>query len=355
MRFRGAPQNPPNRFERLRYEPDPEAAEADGLDEEARPLAPSVELLRDPSRTIVATNSSPDIGFDASLNPYRGCEHACFYCYARPTHEYLGLSAGLDFETKILVKERAPELLRQKLRARSWRPQVIAFSGVTDCYQPAEHKLRITRRCLEVLAEFRNPASVITKSRLVSRDADVLAELAGHDAASVLMSITTLDRELQRRMEPGASVPGKRLATIRALRDAGVPVGVMVAPVIPGLNDHEIPAILEAAKEAGAGHASMVLLRLPHGVGPIFESWLEAHFPERRSKILNRVRATRGGRLYDPRFRVRQRGTGFFADQVQSLFDLARRRAGLAAEGPTLSTKAFRRPGTSDDQLALFR
>ncbi|MDJ0785724.1 MAG: PA0069 family radical SAM protein [Myxococcota bacterium] len=360
MRAAGVPHDPPNRFEPLHYEctdaegqPDEGRAGADrskGLSDPER----RVELLRDPSRTIVATNTSPDISFDASVNPYRGCEHACVYCYARPTHEYLGFSAGRDFETRILVKERAPELLRQKLSARSWRPQVLAFSGVTDCYQPAERKLEITRRCLQVLAEYRNPVTIVTKSRLVARDVDVLTELAEHQAVSVSLSVTTLDATLQHRMEPGASVPGKRLSAVEALASAGIPVGVMVAPVIPGLNDHEIPAILEAAASAGAGYASLVVLRLPEGLGAIFDDWLERHYPERRAKIMNRVKAMRGGRLYDARFKIRQRGTGFFADQVQSLFDLARRRAGLRSDGPILSTAGFRRPGTSDDQLGLF-
>ena len=313
-----------------------------------------VELLRDPSRTIVATNTSPDISFDASVNPYRGCEHACVYCYARPTHEYLGFSAGRDFETRILVKERAPRAAAPAPGRASWRPQVLAFSGVTDCYQPAERKLEITRRCLEVLTHFRNPVTVVTKSRLVTRDADLLADLADSDAASVSLSITTLDPTLQHRMEPGASVPGKRLGAIESLATAGVPVGVLVAPVIAGLNDHEIPAILEAAASAGASFASLVVLRLPHGVGALFDDWLERHYPERRAKVMHRVQSMRGGRLYDARFKIRQRGTGIFADQVQALFDLARRKAKLRPDGPVLSTAHFRRPGSSDDQLALF-
>jgi DNA repair photolyase len=288
------------------------------------------------------------------VNPYRGCSHACRYCYARPTHEYLGLSAGLDFETKILVKRRAPELLRQKLAAPSWKPRVIAFSGVTDAYQPAERRLRITRQCLEVLAHFRNPVAVVTKSWLVARDADLLADLAADRAASVVLSLTTLDPELQRSMEPGAPTPSRRLAAIESLARAGVPVGVLLGPVIPGLNDHEIPALLHAAADAGAGFASYVTLRLPHGVKDLFEGWLEHHAPDRRSKVMNRVRAMHGAQLYDSRYGVRQRGSGVFAEQVRELFELSRRRAGLAASGPDLSTDAFRRPGTADDQLRLF-
>lgn len=350
MRARGAKDNPPNRFERLSYEPSEEPWEAG----EPAP-DPRTELLKDPSRTIVATNSSPDIGFDASVNPYRGCEHGCIYCYARPTHEYLGFSAGLDFETRILVKERAPELLRQKLASSRWKPQVLVMSGVTDPYQPAERQLEITRRCLEVLAEFRNPVSIITKSWLVTRDLDVLGVLARHHAVSVAISVTTLDPQLQHVMEPRASRPAKRLAAVETLAREGIPVGVMVAPVIPGLTDHEIPSIVEAAGRARAAFASKVLLRLPHGLGPLLEDWLEEHFPERKEKVLNRMRALRGGRLYDPRFRVRQTGEGLFADQIEGLFAMACRRAGLRRQGPTLSVEAFRRAGTAGNtQLELF-
>jgi DNA repair photolyase len=348
MRPRGSTGNPPNRFEALRYEPT--AREAHALAE----ANPETRLLSDPSRTIVATNSSPDLGFAASVNPYRGCEHACSYCYARPTHEYLGFSAGLDFETRILVKERAPELLRQRLAAKSWQPQVVALSGVTDPYQPAERRLELTRRCLAVLAEFKNPVTIVTKSFLVTRDVDLLAELARQEAASVLLSITTLDPELQRRMEPYAAPPSKRLAAIERLAAAGVPVGVMVAPVVPGLTDHESPKILEAAAGAGARFAGRVVLRLPHGVAELFEAWLALHYPERREKVMARIRALRGGKAYDARFGHRQRGTGFWADELAALFDLARRRAGLAEHGPTLSTAHFRRPAAPGAQLELL-
>jgi DNA repair photolyase len=348
VRTRGTGANPPNRFEALRSVPTPEEA----AELEAR--HPDTRLLADPSRTIVATNESPDVGFDASVNPYRGCEHGCVYCYARPTHEYLGFSAGLDFETRILVKERAPELLRARLAARSWKPRVVALSGVTDPYQPAERRLRITRGCLEVLAEFRNPVTIVTKSFLVTRDVDVLRELAGFGAASVCVSVTTLDPELQRRMEPRAAPPGRRLAAIELLAAAGVPVGVMVAPVVPGLTDHEVPRILAAAGSAGARFAGRVVLRLPHGVKELFDAWLAEHHPERRARVLSRVRALRGGQLYDSRFGVRQRGEGRWADEMAALFELARRRAGLAERGPELSTAHFRRPGGAGGQLALL-
>jgi DNA repair photolyase len=260
VRGRGAADNPANRFVPIHYEPDPDAPD------EGR-AAPRTQLYRDATRSIIATNDSPDVGFGASINPYCGCEHGCAYCYARPTHEHLGLSAGLDFETKILVKEDAPALLRRELASPRWRPQVIGLSGVTDPYQPAERRLRLTRGCLEGLAEFRNPVVVVTKNHLVTRDADLLAELAAHRAAAVFLSVTTLDGDLARVMEPRASQPAGRLAAVAELARAGVPVGVLVAPVIPGLTDHELPAILAAAARAGARHAGYVLLRLPHGVG----------------------------------------------------------------------------------------
>ncbi len=356
MPHRGAPANPPNRFERVRTVP-PSADPGHGFGIEPDPDEPPPDVrtiyLRDPSRSIVATNSSPDVGFDASVNPYRGCAHGCSYCYARPNHEYLGFSAGLDFETRILVKERAPELLRAALSRKSWKPQVVAFSGVTDPYQPAERSFQITRRCLEVLVAFRNPVGLITKGALVTRDADLLAELARFDAASVVVSVTTLDASLQRRMEPLAAKPSRRLAAISALAAAGIPVGVNVAPVIPGLTDHEIPRILEAAADAGASFAGIVVLRLPHGVKEIFSDWLEAHAPERKAKVLHRLQEMRGGKLYDSRFGTRGRGEGKYAGQLRAIFDLAARRHGLAPRGPTLSADHFRVPGGAR-QLGLF-
>jgi DNA repair photolyase len=252
------------------------------------------------------------------------------------------------------VKRDAPELLRRALASPRWKPTVVALSGVTDPYQPAERRLRLTRRCLGVLAEFRNPVAVVTKGYTVTRDADLLAELASHSAASVSISLTTLDAELQRRMEPRASAPARRLAAIERLARAGIPVGVLVAPIIPGLTDHEIPALLDAAAAAGASFAGRVVLRLPHGLKQLFEDWLAQHYPERREKILARLRSLHGGRLYDPSFGQRQRGEGPFAEQIAGLFELARRRAGLAGHGPALSTAAFRRPGAGADQLRLF-
>jgi len=289
-----------------------------------------------------------------SLNPYRGCEHGCAYCYARPTHEYLGFSAGLDFETRIMVKEDAPELLRRELASPAWEPQTIAISGVTDAYQPIESRLAITRRCLAVLAEFGNPVAVITKNALVRRDADLLGDLARRGAAAVSLSITSLDPELHRRMEPRTSPPAKRLEAIAALVAAGIPVSVMVAPVVPGLTDHEIPAILAAAAKAGARSAGFVPLRLPGAVAGLFEGWLAEHFPDRRQKVLSRIRELRGGRLNDPRFGSRMRGEGIFAEQIAALFHTAAHRHGLDGDFPPLSTAAFRRPTLPGAQLSLF-
>jgi len=344
IRGRGAALNPPNRFDTIHVEKDPEAQEDES--------APRTDYLRDVSRTIIARNDSPDVGFERSVNPYRGCLHGCSYCFARPTHEYLGFSAGLDFETKILVKENAAELLREELSSPRWRPQPVAISGVTDAYQPVERRLGITRRCLEVLAEFRNPVIIVTKNHLVARDADLLGELARHRAAAVFVSITSLVQELQRVLEPRASTPARRLEAIAALASAGVPVGVLVAPIIPGLTDHEIPAVVDAAVRAGAKFAGHVPLRLPWAVKEIFERWLEDHFPERKEKILGRVRSLRGGRLNDPRYGSRMEGEGPYAEEIHRLFDLACRRAGLDGK-PELSTAAFRRP--DGPQLALFR
>ncbi len=346
LRGRGTSWNPPNRFERIHID-------RSGWSDPDDP-PPETVLLNDASRSILAYNDSPDVGFDVGINPYRGCEHACAYCYARPTHEYLGFSAGLDFETKILVKLEAPALLRKALSAPRWKPQVIGLSGNTDAYQPAERRLRITRRCLEVLTDFRNPVGIVTKSYLVCRDVDLLSELSEHRAVAVVVSVTSLRREIQAVMEPRASTPARRLGAIRVLADAGIPVGVNVAPIVPGLTDHELPDILEAAADAGATFAGYILLRLPHGVKDIFSEWLGQHFPDRRDKVLNRVRELRGGRLYDGRFDVRGRGDGPWAQHLQSLFRVTRNRVGLNRP-PELSTASFRIPDLEiDPQMDLF-
>ena len=335
---RGAVSQPTNRFVGTSSERDEE------FDDSEEPL-PRTQFLPDQSLTALAWNDSPDIGFRASLNPYRGCEHGCIYCYARPTHEYLGFSSGLDFETRIMVKERAPELLRAELASSKWQPQVIAMSGVTDCYQPVERKLELTRRCLAVLAEFRNPVGIVSKNRLVTRDIDLLQELAQHNAVVVFISLTTLDTELRRVMEPRTSPPAARLATISDLARAGIPVGVLTAPMIPGLNDHELPQLLGAAADAGAQFAGYVTLRLPYQNKTLFEQWLTEHFPLRKDKVLAGIRAVREGDLNNTEFGTRMRGSGQRADQIEKLFEVGCRKAGLNQRELQLSTAAFRRPG----------
>jgi DNA repair photolyase len=316
---------------------------------------PRTQFFRDRSTSVLTSNDSPDIGFEASINPYRGCEHGCIYCYARPYHEYLGFSSGLDFETKIMVKEDAPDLLRRELASPRWVPKVVALSGVTDPYQPVERRLKLTRRCLAVLAEFRNPVTIVTKNNLVIRDLDLLAELASCQAAAVYISLTTLDTGLRKILEPRTSPPGARLAAIAALAKAGVPVGVLVAPVIPGLTDHEIPAVLAAAASAGANFASHSILRLPYAVAPLFEDWLTRHLPEKKDKVLHRIRALRRGKLNNAEFGLRMKGEGIFADQIARLFDVASRKAGWTGQEPTLSTASFHRPGGAQLELSLAR
>ena len=345
LRGRGAQHNPPNRFEAIRLERD------EDWNPEEDP-APRTVFLRDHSKTIITYNNSPDISFNAGINVYRGCEHGCSYCYARQTHEYLGFSAGIDFETKIMVKEDAPELLRKELSSPRWKPQLLAMSGVTDCYQPVERRLQLTRRCLQVLAEFRNPVGIITKNYLVTRDIDILTELARYKAVVVNVSINSLNADLARKLEPRAASPRLRLAAVEALAKAGIPVGVLVAPVIPALNDHEMPAVLAAAKVAGASWAGTEILRLPLTVAPVFQTWLEHTFPEKQEKILGRIRAIRGGKLNDARFGSRMRGEGIFAEQISKMFDVARRKAGIPEDGPDVSTASFRRP--SRGQMDLF-
>jgi len=354
LKGRGARENPTGRFERFTIEADLEAlAVARTADAAAPDPSPRTRYLPDPSRTALSFNQSPDIPFDASLNPYRGCEHGCSYCYARPTHEYLGYSAGLDFETKILVKERAPELLRRELASSRWTPQVVALSGVTDAYQPVERRLRLTRRCIEVFVEFRNPITVITKNALVTRDLDLFQSLAAVDAVSVSLSIGSLDPGIQRTLEPRASSIPERLRAVEALAKAGIPTGVILGPVIPGLTDHEMPAILEAAKNAGASHAGYIVLRLPFGLKALFDDWLRTHHPLRREKVLHRLESLRGGRLNDPRFGTRMRGEGLFADQIGATFRIWARKHGLDGPRPELSTAAFRRPAGPQLELGF--
>src|SRR6516162_3920366 len=348
IRGRGASWSPANRFETLHVD----LADADvvdvGRESTNTPRRPT-QYFRDGTRTIITRNTSPDVGFETSLNPYRGCEHGCIYCYARPTHEYLGFSPGLDFESKIMVKTNAPELLRAELESPRWQPQTLVMSGITDPYQPVERKLRITRGCLEVLAKFRNPVAIITKNRLVTRDIDILRDLVTCNAVAVNISVTSLDPNLQRVLEPRTSSPQARLEAITQLRRAGIPTGVMVAPIIPRLTDHEVPKILEACAKAGAQFAGYTIIRLPWAIAPLFEHWLEEHFPDRKEKVLRRIRHLRGDRLNNSEWHRRMTGEGIFAEQIASLFKIACRRAGVGSR-PTLSCKSFRK---STAQLRL--
>jgi DNA repair photolyase len=341
---RGSQINPPNRFGGPWYEADFDQLEHDPEYVDRLRSRPT-EYIPDHSKSIVTENDSPDVGFRFSINPYRGCSHGCAYCYARPYHEYLGWNAGLDFETKILVKERAPQLFREFLRRDHWQPEAIAMSGVTDCYQPAERQFRLTRGCLEVAAEAQQPMGIVTKNALVVRDLDILRDLAAAQLIRVCLSVTTLDSELGRSMEPRTSTPAARLRAIRELSEAGVPVQVLVAPVIPGLNESEIPAILKAAQEAGAKRAGYILLRLPLTVAPVFREWLERTQLSRLRRIEGRIRHTRGGKLNDFEFGTRMCGTGEIAKQIGAMFRLFAKRYGLDGTLPPYDCTRFRPPG----------
>jgi DNA repair photolyase len=339
-----ATENPPNRFRDIviTYE------DGDG------PPPATITLLEDQSRSILSHNDSPDLGFSWSANPYRGCQHACGYCYARPSHEYLDLGAGTDFDTKIVIKPRAAELLRDAFEKPSWKGELIMFSGVTDCYQPVEKELELTKQCLEVCLEYRNPVSIITKSALVERDVDLLAELAREAGAHVSVSLAWVDAELQRTIEPWAASPQRRLKVIETFANAGVPVGVMMAPIIPCLNDNQIVKILEAARSAGASWAGWSLLRLPGAVKEVFEDRLRVSLPLVADKVMHRVRETRGGeKLYDARFHVRGRGVGVYAETIAALFDTTVKRLGFNLDDEPDPPSRFRRPNRSK-QLSLF-
>jgi DNA repair photolyase len=311
-------------------------------------------FLRDESRTIIASNDSPDVPFRYSINPYRGCEHGCAYCYARPSHELLGMNAGLDFETRIMVKYDAPRLLREALAAPSWSGEMIMLSGVTDCYQPAEREFRLTRGCLEVMLEARQASGIITKNALVVRDLDLLAQLAAHNLVHVHLSMTTLDASLARRLEPRTATPQAKLRAIRELSAAGVPVGVMTAPIIPGLNDQEIPAVLAAAQEAGARAAGYVLLRLPYAVRPIFEDWIVRHYPEKADRVIALIRSTRDGQMNNHQWGTRLRGEGAYAQGIAQSFKVFRHKLGLDRPLPPLDTSQFVPPNVPDGQMRLF-
>jgi len=348
---RGARSNRAGRFERTRVaprdEPDPVLDE-----EEPAPLATTVTPEK--TRTIISTNDSPDVPFDQSINPYRGCEHGCVYCFARPTHSYLGLSPGLDFETKLFSKPDAAALLREELRRPSYKVSTIALGANTDPYQPIERRLGITRSVLEVLAEHRHPTAIVTKSALVLRDLDILKAMAADRLVAVMISVTTLDRSLARRMEPRAATPPRRIEAIRALSAAGLPVGVLASPMIPGLNDAEVEAILAAAAEAGARSAGYVVLRLPHEIKDLFREWLEAYVPLRAKHVLSLVRDLRDGALYDATFGKRMKGVGPQADLLRRRFEVARRRLGLLARPAPLDHSLFGVPPRTGDQASLF-
>ncbi len=349
LKGHGALSNPPGRFERERRE-----TVDDGWYPEAAPEHIPTSVQPDRARSVISTNDSPDIPFEQSINPYRGCSHACCYCYARPSHAYLGLSPGLDFETKLFYKQDAAAVLGRELSRPGYVCKPITLGANTDPYQPIERRMRVTRSILQVLARCRHPVTVITKSVLVLEDLDLLADLARDGLASVGVSITSLDAELKRRLEPLAASPRGRLEVVRRLSAAGVSTGVMVAPVIPALTDHELEAILEAAAGAGARWAGYVLLRLPHEVKDLFQEWLAVHYPDRAEHVMSLVRQMRGGREYDPRFGSRMRGTGPLAELLRRRFAIACRRLGLnAGRRSEQSTRLFRPPGASGPQLSL--
>jgi DNA repair photolyase len=354
LRGRGAISNASGRYEKTQR-----VLVDDGWDdgwrvEDEAPAPLRTEVIHDATRTIIARNKSPDISFDQSINPYRGCEHGCIYCFARPTHAYLGMSPGADFESRLFAKPNAAALLAKELRAPGYVPRVIAMGTNTDPYQPLEKKLRITRSILEVLRDFRHPVAIVTKSPLILRDLDILSEMARMGLAKAALSVTTLDRRLARVMEPRAGTPARRLQAIEGLAEAGIPAGVMFAPAIPALNDHEMEAVLNAAAGAGARSAGYVLLRLPLEIKDLFREWLEANAPDRARHVMTLVRQMRGGKDYDPAWNTRMRGTGPYAAMMARRFHLAVKRLGLNRPHPPLDAGQFRRPQQAGDQMTLF-
>lgn len=348
-RGRGAAANPSGRFEPAQREGFDDGWD---LEEELAPLP--TEVIIEKPRTIITRNDSPDIGYDRSINPYRGCEHGCSYCFARPTHAYQGLSSGLDFETKIFAKPSAPELLEKELRAPNYQAQTIAIGSNTDPYQPVERRFRIMRGILEVLNRANHPVGIVTKSALVTRDIDILSQMADRQLVKVAISITTLDPRLARRMEPRAASPSKRLETVRKLSEAGIPVSVLVAPIIPAINDHEIEAILKAAHEAGAREAGYVLLRLPHDLKDLMRDWLAEHYPDKLNHVFSLLQEARGGKDYDAKWGVRQSGVGPYAWMIGRRFETAAERLGLNKRTLRLRTNLFRPPVKETGQLSLF-
>jgi DNA repair photolyase len=350
LKGRGARSNDSSRYDTERRVGFDDGWDRD--DEEPPPLR--TEVLRDATRTIIARNTSPDISFSQSINPYRGCEHGCIYCFARPTHAYLGLSPGLDFESKLLVKPDAAKLLEAELSKPSYKPQIIAMGTNTDPYQPIEREWRTTRSILEVLAAFKNPVGIVTKSALIARDIDILAPMAAEGLAKVALSITTLDRKLARIMEPRAATPDRRLDTLRSLSAAGIPTVVMTAPIIPALNDEEMESILAAAAEAGAKQAGYTLLRLPLEIKDLFREWLEAQVPDRAKHVMSLVRSMRGGKDYDSNWGTRMTGTGPYAQLIAQRFAIATKRLGLNQTRVELDISKFQRPAQTGDQLSLL-
>ena len=343
---RGTSNNPSGRFETIHY-----SWMEEFWDDQDRPSPIKTEFLEDTSQSLITYNKSPDVGFEASINPYRGCEHGCIYCYARPTHEYFGLSAGLDFESKIFVKTNAPELLRKELFSPSWKPQPVMICGVTDAYQPVEKRLELTRQCLQVFLDFRNPVGIVTKNFLVTRDLDLLQRFAEFSGVTVLFSITTLDPILVRKMEPRAVQPERRLEAMARLSKMGIPTGVLIAPVIPGLTDHELPKIINASVQAGAKFARYVILRLPYGVSDLFLRWVRLEFPNREKKIFDRIRDMRGGKLNDSSYGSRMRGHGQFSDTIQKIFTVTCKKYGILDQKPILSSDSFRRHNPRQPEL----
>lgn len=343
---RGALANVHNRYAKI-------VSEFDFSGEPESKLATT--LHRETSQRIITTNNSPDVPFEQSINPYKGCEHGCIYCYARPTHAYLDLSPGLDFETEIFYKPDAAQLLKRELAHKNYRCSPINLGANTDPYQPVERELGITRQLLETCLRYQHPVTIVTKGALIVRDLDVLSELAGNNLCSVCISVTTLDNALKRIMEPRTAAPATRLRVMTILADSGIPVSVLCAPIIPAINDSELEAILTAAKDASAGSAAYIFLRLPLEVKPLFYAWLEQHFPDRKQHVINLVRAARAGKDYDPRFGKRMRGEGVFADLIEQRFRLSCKRLGLnVGERPQLDTSRFKPPARQNEQLGLF-
>lgn len=353
MRTRGTGNNPHNRFQPIVTDRQVDdgwyRAQEDELNPDSLATSVSDELVK----TIISRNRSPDVPFDQSINPYRGCEHGCIYCFARPTHAYWDMSPGLDFETRLIAKSNAAARLRAELDKPNYRCSAIALGVNTDAYQPIEKQRRITRQLLEVLLEYRHPVTIITKGALILRDLDLLSELAASGLCSVRVSLTTLDNDLKRRMEPRTAAPSTRLRIIRELTAAGVPAGIILGPVIPFVNDHELEAILEAASDAGGTRASWIMLRLPHEIAELFEDWLRRHFPDRASHVMNRIRDLRGGKVYDSTFGIRMTGQGPYADLIRQRFNRKARALGMARhEAEPLRTDLFRR--ADGQQLSLL-